>query len=116
MNTSDKLYDLSTLQELLEGDEDALNMMLKKLVEISPKLLNEINNSFKKHELENVRKIAHEMKPSIDILNIYELKTDIRLIEKDALEKDKMEELRQLITRLNEIYTVVLNDIGRMIG
>jgi HPt (histidine-containing phosphotransfer) domain-containing protein len=115
MDYTNNLYDLSTLQDMLEGDEEALNMMLKKFVEVSPGLLKDINTSFKNNDLEKVRKIAHEIKPTIDILNINELKTDIRKIEKGSLDQDKIEELRQLITRLNEIYTVVLNDIGKLI-
>lgn len=115
MENTEKLFDLSTLQDMLEGDDAVLNTMLIKFVEISPKLLEEINTSFNNHELEKVRKIAHEIKPTIDILNIYGLKADIRLIEKDSLDENKMDELRQLITNLNNIYTEVLNEIAKLI-
>ena len=62
-----------------------------------------------------MRKLAHEMKPSIDILNITELQSEIRQIEKDTQDKDKMEELRQLISKLNDIYTEVLSQIAELL-
>lgn len=115
MENTNKLFDLSTLREMLEGDNAVLNTMLIKFVEISPKLLAEINTSFENNDLEKVRKIAHDIKPTIDILNINELKAEIRLIEKNSADKDKREELRQLITKLNDIYTKVLNQIAQII-
>ena len=109
MGNTEKLFDLTSLKEMLEDDDTALNMMLSKFVEVSPRLLDEINSSFANKDLEKVRNLAHQMKPSIDILNITELQSEIRLIEKDTLDKDKMEELRQLISKLNDIYTEVLS-------
>ena len=84
--TTSKLFDLSTLKEMLDDDNAAMNMMLTKFVELSPKLLEEINNSFENRNFERVKKIAHEMKPSIDILNIEDLKSEIRLIEKNSVD------------------------------
>lgn len=113
--TTKKLFDLSTLSEMLDGDKAALNMMLTKFVELSPRLLEDINNSYNDKNFDKVKKIAHEMKPSIDILNIEELKTDIRLIEQSAVDSSKHEELRILISKLNNIYSQVLNEIGDII-
>ncbi len=116
MDSNSKLYDLTTLKEMLDDDTETLNVMLAKLVQISPKLLEDIKTSFDNNDLEKVGKLAHEIKPSIDILNIKELQVDIRLIEKNSQEKDKLEELRKLITKLNDIYTEVLNEIAKIIS
>jgi HPt (histidine-containing phosphotransfer) domain-containing protein len=100
---------------MLDNDKCALQMMLTKFVEITPKLLQEINESFTNRNYDRVKKIAHEMKPSIDILNIASLKEDIRLIEQTSADSDKTNELKALISKLNNIYTQVLNEIGEMI-
>ena len=113
--TTSKLFDLSILSEMLDGDKAALNMMLTKFVEMSPKLLEDINNSYQSSNFDKVRRIAHEMKPSIDILNIEELKSDIRLIEQSSADSSKHNELKELISRLNDIYSKVLNEIAEMI-
>jgi hypothetical protein len=113
--TTGKLFDLSTLKEMLDDDNAALNMMLTKFVELTPKLLEDINKSFETRNYERVKKIAHEMKPSIDILNIEDLRSEIRLIEKDSADITKYAELKDLMTKLNNIYSQVLKEIGDMI-
>ena len=51
MGNTVKLFDLTTLKEMLEDDDTALNMMLSKFVEVSPKLLEDINSSFANQDL-----------------------------------------------------------------
>ena len=113
--TTSKLFDLSTLKDMLDDDNAAVNMMLTKFLELSPKLLEDINISFENRNFEKVKRIAHEMKPSIDILNIEDLKSEIRLIEKHSADSTEFADLKRQMSKLNNIYNQVLKEIGEMI-
>jgi|GEM_PF-244382 len=106
-----KYINLSGLKELSHGDEGFIQKMLQLFTDQATQTLTEIRNAYANNQMEQVKKIAHRIKPSIDTLGITALKDDIRDIEKNADIYGQSEKLFQLIEKVEIILANVLDEI-----
>lgn len=104
MNTK-KLYNI----ELPEASEDALNDYIKEVVGLIvnylPLMSSDLVNACKNGNWQQVYYYAHKMKPTIDLLNITDIKDVIRTIETQSKHAINTEELPSLINNVNEVVT-----------
>ncbi len=107
-----KLFDLTNLDEMLGGDRQAMLQMVKIFLQATPESLTELNNCFKKDDLDGVSKLAHKLKSSIDIFAISEIKHDIRRLENLAREGVSIEEIPALVEKVNRILNEVIEQVG----
>jgi PAS domain S-box-containing protein len=103
--------DLTGLREVSHGDEEFIKKMLQLFTEQASLTIEEIKNAYSANQMEQVKKIAHRIKPSIDTLGIVALKDDIRDIEKNADAYGQSEKLSQLIDKVETILTNTLDEI-----
>jgi CheY-like chemotaxis protein len=82
--TSTPLYDLSMVRNIAGGDEAFVKRMLQLFLDTVPPSLQEIQLETVKEDWEQVGKLAHKMKSTIDSMNIASLKEIIRQIEQDG--------------------------------
>lgn len=108
-----QLYDLSKLRATSRGNEAFVQRMIKLFLEQIPDSLNQLNEAYKKNDLEKVRSIAHQIKPTIDALNIHQLRGEIRLLEKYAEEGTRIEELTVLMEKMNQVMQLVIAEIKK---
>jgi hypothetical protein len=106
-----KLYNLSKLREMLEGDENAVISMIKKFIKTTPMFLNELNDFTKQGDFESAKKMLYNVNFSLDILGITSLRDELRHIEQYTTDKNKSEELKALIKKLNNICDKVLSQL-----
>jgi len=103
-----KLYNLSKLRDMLDGDENAVITMIKKFIKTTPLFLSELNEYTKSGDFESAKKMLYNVNFSLDILGITSLRDELRHIEQYTTDKNKSEELRSLINKLNAICDKVL--------
>jgi HPt (histidine-containing phosphotransfer) domain-containing protein len=108
---SNKLFDLSNLDEMLGGDRQAMLQMVKIFLQATPESLTELNNCFDKSDLDGVSKLAHKLKSSIDIFSIEEIKNDIRRMENLARENVNTEEIPALMEKVNNILNEAIEQV-----
>ncbi len=108
---SNKLFDLTNLDEMLGGDRQAMLQMVKIFLQATPESLTELNNCFKKDDLDGVSKLAHKLKSSIDIFAISEIKNDIRRLENLARENVNVEEIPGLMEKVNSVLNEAINQV-----
>lgn len=108
---SDKLFDLTNLDEMLGGDRQAMLQMVKIFLQATPESLAELNNCFTKNDLEGVSKLAHKLKSSIDIFTITEIKNDIRRLENLARESINTEEIPALMEKVNKVLSEAIEQV-----
>ena len=82
---SDKIYDLSQLEELAGGSEEFVNSMVDTFLEHTPSQLEEMKKAFSGKDWTTMGAIAHKIKPNIDLFGIKSIYTDIRGVEDAAL-------------------------------
>lgn len=105
-------FDLTSLNEISHGDEEFINKMLELFTEQAALTIAEIKVAYENNQMEQVKKIAHRIKPSIDSLGIRLLKEDIREIEKSADVYGQSDKLYRLIEKVENILTKVIKEIN----
>lgn len=107
------LYDLSKLKHHAQGSDAFVKRMIKLFREQTTDAIAEINECYHKNDWERIRAIAHQIKPSIDLLCIEQLRTEIRHIEKYAENKENLDEMADLIDKLNHVIKLVLAELEK---
>lgn len=82
MEQSQALYDLQSIRELADGDEDFIETMVEMFKEESGKMLDEMRSALSEANIDQVGKVAHKLKPTIDQFGISSLQDEVREIEK----------------------------------
>lgn len=82
MEQSEALYDLQSIRELADGDEDFIETMVEMFKEESGKMLDEMKSALAEANIDQVGKVAHKLKPTIDQFGISSLQEEVREIEK----------------------------------
>ncbi|MCF8235174.1 MAG: Hpt domain-containing protein [Bacteroidales bacterium] len=108
---SSEKYNLEGIRQFVGEDEAAMKEMVGIFAESVPRSLQELNDGFEQNDLEKVGHYAHKLKSSIDILNIHDLKTDIRALEKLAKEKNERGKISPLLKKTNYILKKVLVEL-----
>jgi HPt (histidine-containing phosphotransfer) domain-containing protein len=98
--TKDIVYDLSRLKKMMGDDKKGLDRMILLFIELTPNAIQLIKKSYLDHRIDEVYRIAHSLKPSIDLIGIHEMKTDIRKIEELAKKGEETDTLAHIIDKV----------------
>ncbi|MEI6766350.1 MAG: hypothetical protein WCM76_11960 [Bacteroidota bacterium] len=104
---AEKKFNVSKLTGIVGGDKSQMNELKTLFLSVNTQNLADLNIAYKDGQLIKVKEIAHKMKTSIDLWDIFELKQDIRKIERLAQEGNNTKVLEQLIQKLNEVLNTV---------
>ena len=102
----DKLYDLSMVRSVSGGDDEFIKKMVLLFIETVPQNVDELNKALKNENWDQVSKMAHKLKSTIDSMGIISLKTDIRTVEANAKQKESLQLLPSLASKIE----MVIND------
>ena len=111
-----ELYNLSKLQLIAKGDQGFVNKMINLFIDNAINSVKEINAAYEAGNFETIKKIAHRIKPSIDMVGIESLKKEIRQIEKQAVEEPQTEEFKQLLQKLDEVLLKVVEELKKLVA
>jgi HPt (histidine-containing phosphotransfer) domain-containing protein len=84
-----ELYSIVHINELAQGDESFIRSILMTFQKNIPIYLKDISEGIIEKDFKRVTSAAHQLKPSIDILEMTSIKDVVRFIEKEALKNDK---------------------------
>ncbi|WP_433830111.1 ATP-binding protein [Flavobacterium anhuiense] len=79
-----RIIDMSFLDEMAGGDPEFRKDMIDLFVEKIPNQARELEEAFQHTEYENVKKLAHNMKSSMDIFMLQDLSNCLSIIEEEA--------------------------------
>jgi response regulator RpfG family c-di-GMP phosphodiesterase len=111
INTVHKMYDLKMLEAVSNGNTAFIEKMTTLFCEQTPQIVDDMKTAFAKGDLEKMGALAHKIKPSIDNLNILQLKDTIRTIEKAGKENNNLPSLNILLQQTHDIINTVVNQI-----
>ena len=109
------LYRLTKLQDIAKGNQKFIDKMLRLFIDQIPDSVNYIKTAYKEGDFEKIKKTAHKIKPTIDIMEIESLKDDIRHIEKYAEIYQSSEQLENLISHLDEVVERVVEELNERV-
>ena len=100
---SEKVYDLSQLEELAGGSQEFVMSMVDTFLEHTPSQLEELKSAFSSGDLSAMGGVAHKIKPNIDLFGVHSLKEEIRLVESLGKEGVNSPDLPSTINKINDV-------------
>jgi hypothetical protein len=97
---NDKLYDLSMVIEISGGDKEFVRKMVQLFLDTMPACLSELYAQTQQQNWEQVGKLAHKLKSTIDSMGIVSLKKDIRIVENNGRKLENIKAIAPLVTRI----------------
>jgi HPt (histidine-containing phosphotransfer) domain-containing protein len=82
--THKRIIDMSFLDEMSGGDSEFRKDMINLFIEKIPSQVSQLDEAFKNTDYENVKKLAHNMKSSMDIFMLQDLSNCLSIIEVEA--------------------------------
>lgn len=110
------LYSLDGLRVISKGREDFVTKMIEMFCGQMPDSLNQLNQANAEGDLEQVSKLAHKLKSTIDHLAIVPLQRTIREIE--AMDQDNIpaSKLTTMIAEVNDVLNRVIAELKEEIS
>lgn len=112
---SEKHYDSELIRQMSRGNPQFVRQMLLVFVEDAPQSLEKIRQGIENRDYEAIRKQAHSLKSSIDLLHINRSKTIVRQIEELSHDRRSIEEIKTLYlsmeSNINEVIEAIHRDL-----
>lgn len=107
------IYNLDKINEMAEGDEDFIVSVISVFLEEVPEDLEGLEKAINNKDYENVYKLAHKIKPNVDILGMEQ--TRDRALEIETLGKNSvsMEEIEQKFPMLKKDVLQVVTELKK---
>jgi HPt (histidine-containing phosphotransfer) domain-containing protein len=107
--SDERLFDLSLLQSIGKDDNEFAKKIIATFVELMPGSLSEIKTAAINNDIDQVRKLAHKMKSSADLLGISSLKKTLLALEKISAGENTEIHIATLETTLNKVFIQLRN-------
>ena len=107
------LYSLAQLEEIGKDDESFIDNMLRMFVDVAGQGIIQFKEQLANNDIESIRKLAHKIKPNIQILEITAISDKILLLEKFGLDESTKLDLNVLIEEVTGVLQSVIDDINR---
>lgn len=111
MNSMEKLYDLAQLNAVAAGSEDFMKKMIEMFLNMTPGLVERVENGLAIQDWDEVQKASHKMKPSIDMMGISSLHETVRTIEQNAKHQTNLELISPAFDKLKSTLATVFEQL-----
>ncbi len=112
----DKLYNLSTVKEFVGEDQEQITSLVIIFLEDVPDMLENLNDSLKGSDMENIKFYAHKLKSSIDLFQIKDLYDLIRDLEDNAKTQNNEELISEQVETVNYVLESVMAELKSDFG
>ncbi|HLK28155.1 MAG TPA: response regulator [Puia sp.] len=99
----EKLYDLSMVLSVSGGNKEFIKKMIALFIETVPQNVVELKKSAESENWEQVAKIAHKLKSTIDSMGIKSLHQNIRSVESNAKQKTNLGGIHPTIQKIESV-------------
>ncbi len=103
------IYNLDKLNEMAEGDEDFINSVISVFLEEVPQDLEDLEKAISNRDYENIYKLAHKIKPNVDLLGMEQAKAT-------AVEIETLGKSSSNIAEIEEKFPMLKKDIHQVIS
>lgn len=103
------IYNLDKINEMAEGDQDFITSVISVFLEEVPIDLEGLEKAIAERDYENVYKLAHKIKPNVDLLGMEQTRAialDIETLGKNA---DNM-------TQIEEKFPILKKDVLQVVA
>lgn len=108
---TEKLYDLSNLEEMSEGDQEFMVTMISYFVDNTPEVLENLNTKTQNQDWEAVRHIAHKLKPQLNYVGISQIEDEVEQIEQYADKKENLDKIPAMVDNTTRVCRIALEQL-----
>jgi len=110
-NNTTKLYDLSQILSIGNGNVQFVQKMLALFIEHTPPSIKQIREAFKNKDFITLSRTAHKIKPSINSLKISNISEEIMHLSKITKNDFTDEEILSMINKVDDTIIQVIEDL-----
>jgi CheY-like chemotaxis protein/HPt (histidine-containing phosphotransfer) domain-containing protein len=112
-HSENKLYDLTMIHSVSGGDKAFIKKMILLFIETVPQNVQELVDATEKGNWELVSKMAHKLKSTIDSMGIRTLRDQIRSVELNAKNLDKLELMPDTVKQIELVVSVCIQQLKK---
>ncbi|HLT50468.1 MAG TPA: Hpt domain-containing protein [Arenibacter sp.] len=105
------IYNLDKIQEMADGDEDFIVSVVTVFLEEVPTDLNELERALEHKDYDAVYKLAHKIKPNVDLLGMEPARAVALQIETFGRKGENREEIERLVPLLKKDIHQVISEL-----
>ena len=105
------IYSLDKINEMAEGDEDFIISVVSVFLEEVPEDLESLEKAIDRKDYENIYKLAHKIKPNVDILGMEQSRAKALEIETLGKTTGSMEEIEEKFPMLKKDVLQVVTEL-----
>lgn len=103
------IYNLDKINEMAEGDEDFINSVISVFLEEVPQDLEDLETALNQQNHEKVYKLAHKIKPNVDLLGMEQTRAA-------ALQMETLGKTKASIAEIQQIFPTLKKDIHQVVS
>lgn len=103
------IYSLDKINEMAEGDQDFINSVISVFLEEVPEDLEALEVALRENNYEQVYKLAHKIKPNVDLLGMEQTRAA-------ALEIETLGKSEANMADIERIFPALKADIHQVVG
>ncbi|MFD2101757.1 Hpt domain-containing protein [Flagellimonas iocasae] len=107
------IYSLDKINEMAEGDEDFVTSVVSVFLEEVPADLDGLEKAITERDYENVYKLAHKIKPNVDILGMEQTRARALEIETMGKNSASIEEIEEKFPMLKKDVLQVVAELKK---
>ncbi|MGB5237964.1 MAG: Hpt domain-containing protein [Flavobacteriaceae bacterium] len=107
------IYSLDKLQEMAAGDEDFVHSVITVFLEEVPMDLEALENAIRENDFENVYKLAHKIKPNVDLLGMEQTRATALEIETLGKSSENSQEIELKFPLLKKDVLQVISELKK---
>jgi CheY-like chemotaxis protein/HPt (histidine-containing phosphotransfer) domain-containing protein len=106
-----KLYDLNMIRSVSGGDEAFIKKMILLFIETVPQNVKELVDATSNKNWEQVAKMAHKLKSTIDSMGIRSLHDQIRKIEQQAKKVEQTDQMPAMVHHVASMVSLCIQQL-----
>ncbi|PIF00490.1 MAG: histidine phosphotransferase [Maribacter sp.] len=103
------IYNLDKLNEMADGEEEFINSVISVFLEEVPQDLKALETALDREDHEQVYKLAHKIKPNVDLLGMEQTRAI-------ALEIETLGKKKENIIEVREVFPLLKKDVQQVIA
>ncbi len=110
------LYDLTMIRSVSGGDPAFIKKMILLFIETVPQNVKELVDAADTQNWEQVSKMAHKLKSTVDSMGIKAIHGDIRKVEADAKARTNLDHLPYMVKQVETVVSLCIRQLHKEVG
>jgi PAS domain S-box-containing protein len=109
------LFDFTYLRNVSGNNEEFIREMIQTFVQTIPPILTQMNDSAESQDWDKLSRLAHQIKPSLALMGMNELRTELIFIEENGKSHSNLQDLSTMTTRFTSKCEQVIPQLAELV-